>query len=379
MHPKRILLLFSDTGGGHRSGAEAVAQALRARYGARVQVTLVDALIASQRWPFHRFPAWYPHMLRARSIPWKLGYRLTDRAGVVSALTRAAYPYVRPAARRLLQRHPADVIVSFHALLNGILARAMSESPAPVVTATVVLDFLTAHALWFARGLDRYFLPYADLHARADTHGLPPERLRAVGMPVRQEVIHARALSPAEARARLGLSPAQPLLLVAGGGEGMGPMLRVVAALLRRRPNAQIVALAGRNQALRARLEGLDAGPALRVEGFTRQMPLWLRAADVLVTKAGPNTLAEAFVMGLPTVLYTAIPGQEEGNVRLVLSHGAGVWAPHPDRAADAAVALLDDASLRQAMGQRAQMLASPEAAARIADELMHLAALTSA
>jgi len=102
-------------------------------------------------------------------------------------------------------------------------------------------------------------------------------------------------------------------------------------------------------------------------------MDLWLRAADILVTKAGPNTLAEAFVMGLPTVLYTAIPGQEEGNVALVSKYGAGVWAPGPRKSVAAVMSLLDDPNRRKRMARRARSLATPDAAEEIASRLWQL------
>lgn len=374
MAARRFLFLFSDTGGGHRAGAQAVAQALHDLYGDAVRVTLVDALVYSRKWPFHRFPAWYPAMLRGGAIPWKIGFRLTDRAFAVEALTRLAYPYVRPALRALFQEHPADVIVSFHALLNRLLGLGVAEAPHPIATATVVLDILSAHALWFGRGLDRYFLPRKGMTARAQTLGVPREKIIPAGMPVRREMVEAATMPKARARKLLGLEEEGRIVLVVGGGEGMGPMPAVVQALLARKPQAQIIAMAGRNRTLRHNLLALASSQPLRVEGFTNQMHLWLRAADILVTKAGPNTLAEAFVMALPIVLYTAIPGQEEGNVLLVQEHDAGVWAPGPNRAADAVLALLADESRRRAMARRAGELATPRAAATIARELFSLA-----
>ena len=64
------------------------------------------------------------------------------------------------------------------------------------------------------------------------------------------------------------------------------------------------------------------------IYGFTREMPDFMRAADVLVSKAGPGTIAEALNAGLPIILYSRLPGQEDGNVTFVTGVGAGVWAP---------------------------------------------------
>jgi 1,2-diacylglycerol 3-beta-galactosyltransferase len=67
------------------------------------------------------------------------------------------------------------------------------------------------------------------------------------------------------------------------------------------------------------------------VYGFVQDMPDFMRAADVLITKAGPGTISEAFIAGLPMILYSRLPGQEDGNVGYVVDNGAGVWAPRPD------------------------------------------------
>ncbi len=374
MTPKRFLFLFSDTGGGHRAGAQAVAQALKKMYGDQVQIHLVDALIFSKKWPFSRLPAWYPHMLRGRAIPWKIGFRMTDRSWMVEGLTRACYPYVLPALDALMEAHPAEVIVSFHALLNRLLGLYMRSRERPVRTATVVLDFLSAHALWYGRGLDRYFLPFSQLARRAQALGIPAEKSVVAGMPVRADICDVAMMPKQEARMQLGLPEDAPLVLVVGGGEGIGPMAAVVKALAFQKPPVQIVALTGRNRRLYHQLLSMNAGRYVRVEGYSQQMALWLRAADILVTKAGPNSLAEAFVMGLPTVVYAAIPGQEEGNVRLIQMHRAGIWAPGPTRAADAVRTLLAHPQQRKALSQQAKRLASPHASQVIARHLFAMA-----
>jgi 1,2-diacylglycerol 3-beta-galactosyltransferase len=66
------------------------------------------------------------------------------------------------------------------------------------------------------------------------------------------------------------------------------------------------------------------------IYGFTQEMPDFMRAADAIVTKAGPGTIAEALAAGLPIILYAKLPGQEDGNVTYVENSGVGVWAPEP-------------------------------------------------
>ena len=371
---KRFLFLFSDTGGGHRSGAQAVAEALNHLYGEAAQVTLLDFFVESKKWPFIHMPDWYPHMLRGRGVPWKVGFELSNHRIIVVWLNRLAKPYVNSSFQTLFAQHPADVIVSFHGAANGMLGMIAREMGLPARTATVVLDFLSASAFWFAGELDLYITPYAEMIPRAQALGVAPERVEALGMPVRLLIRDGAEIPTEEARRRLGLEIQRPLVLMVGGGEGFGPLEPIAKRLMQTRPPAQVAVIAGRNRRLYEQLRDIARRHPLRVEAFTERMDLWLAATDILVTKAGPNSLAEAFVMGLPTVIYAAIPGQEEGNVKLVTEHAAGVWAPGPRKSVEAILRLIEDVELRRKMAQQARMLATPDAAEKIARRLWSLA-----
>ncbi len=373
----RFLFLFSDTGGGHRAAAQAVAEQMAQLYGAAAQVALLDILKAVGRWPFDRMPGWYPAMVRLRGIPWAVGYRLTDRKRAIHTMTRLTWPYTRHPLQRILSAARPDVIVSFHGIANYALRLATRQlTPAPPL-ATVILDMVTVHAAWFAPGHDLYIVPTDEARARAIHFGIEPARLRVIGMPTRPQFADAMDLSQSAARRSLGLPDNGPMVLLVGGGEGMGPLIPVVEAVAAGRPMAQLVVIAGRNQTLKQALTELRLPTPVQVEGFVSNMALWMRAADILVTKAGPNTLSEAFIAGLPVVIYNAIPGQETGNVQYVMEHGAGYWAPQPAQVAENVLALLANPAKRQAMAARARMLARPTAAADIARALWRLGAVT--
>jgi 1,2-diacylglycerol 3-beta-galactosyltransferase len=90
-----------------------------------------------------------------------------------------------------------------------------------------------------------------------------------------------------------------------------------------------LVVVTGRNAALRTKLEEL--APSLQtpmtILGYSHEVPALMRAADLLVTKAGPGTLAEASIAEVPVVVYDFVPGQERGNLDYVRTHGIGVVA----------------------------------------------------
>lgn len=372
---KRFLFIFSDTGGGHRAAAQAVSDELLRLYGSAIHIDMADIFIELGRWPINRLPRWYPAMVKLNGVPWGLGYRLTNQPELVEAFTSLAGPYTHRPLQCFLQRYTPDVVVSFHSIPNCALQNELRGLGWQLPTATVVLDMVNVHAAWFAPGFDLYIVPTAAARERALGWGIPAERLEVIGMPARRRFVEAQQLSRPAARARLGLPPDQPIVLLVGGGEGMGPLAPVVEALARRGPDARLIAIAGHNRALYAQLSALELPAPVQVEGFVANMELWLRAADILVTKAGPNTLAEAFIAGLPLVLYAALPGQEAGNAAYVEAHGAGIWAPRPDKAAEAVLSLLADPQRRCALAARARALARPDAGAAIARRLWTLAA----
>jgi 1,2-diacylglycerol 3-beta-galactosyltransferase len=403
---KRFLFLFSDTGGGHRASAQAVKGELERLYGEQQSVDMVDVFVALGQWPFLHFPEWYPAAVGFSGIPWGLGFHLSDDVGLMKTMSKLVWPYARTAMCRLLLQHPADVIVSFHPIPNCSLFLGLRQLGVNTPVAVVALDLVTTHASWFVPGADLYLAPTPAARARALRWGVAPDRVHVRGMPTRRSFVTAMQLPQEEARARLGLPSHQPIVLIVGGGEGMGPLETVVRTIARAaRDKAQVVVITGRNRALyealsRSRMSdtplvriapsGLTALPhrpgregtrwvsrsgssSIRIEGFVDNMEVWMRAADILVTKAGPNSVAEAFIAGLPMVLYTALPGQEEGNVTYVVKNGAGMWAPLPRQAARAVVQLLTDPSARQTMAARSSALANPMATEQIAQDLWAL------
>ena len=157
----------------------------------------------------------------------------------------------------------------------------------------------------------------------------------------------------------------------------MGQLYRTARAIDRLCSGVQIAVVAGRNRKLLQRLQSTSWRQPMHIYGFvdhTLDMPRLMSAADLLITKAGPGTLHEAFLAGLPLLLSGAVPGQEEGNVRLVVEGGAGVWAPQPAKAAGLAASWLSgDGAVLASMRRRSRALARPEAAAAVADEVWQL------
>ncbi len=175
-------------------------------------------------------------------------------------------------------------------------------------------------------------------------------------------------------RQRLGVAGAGFLAVLAGGGEGAGGLLRTARVLTG--SGISVAVICGRNERARRRLSRLAEGAdgRLTVLGFVGNMPDWLRCADVLVTKAGPGTIAEAACCGAPMLITSHLPGQEAGNVDLVVSAGAGRHVPRTGQLLREIARLRGDPAALAVMRAASARLARPGAAAGAAALIARLA-----
>ncbi len=366
--PARILILFSDTGGGHRSAAEAVIEALEQIAPQRFAIRMVDIFKDYAPPPLNLAPAMYPYMVRVPQV-YRLGYRLSDGHPQARLLTGVTWPYVRRAARRVAREHRPDLVVSFHPLAIAPVIKALGPHRPPFIT--VVTDLVSAHALWYHRRVDLCLVPTEAARLRALQCGLRPEQVRVVGLPVSSRCSAPIGDSKA-LRAALGWPEDRPVVLLVSGAEGMGPVFDVARAIASPGGNFALAIVAGRNERLRQRLQAVAWEVPTFLYGFERRLPDMMRAATLLVTKAGPGTIAEALNAGLPMVLFSRLPGQEEGNVDYVVEQGVGVWAPGASLAAQAVHRWLSRPQQIERAAIACRRIARPQAAREVAALIAH-------
>jgi len=367
--PRRIVLLFSDTGGGHRSAAEAIAEAVEIEFPGRFQTRLLDAFKSYAPIPLNQSAALWPELVR-RPQTWGLAYRLSNGRQRGRVLTAITWPYVRRAAQRLVSEVAADAIVCVHPLFIAPVLKALGPHRPPFVT--VVTDIVSTHALWYHHQADVCCVPTQAAYERALTFGMRQEQVRLVGLPVADRFCQPPGDRETLPRA-LGWPTDRPTVLVVGGGEGMGPLFETARALARGGGSFALAIVAGRNETLRHRLNAATWDVPTKIYGFERRMPDMMRAATLLVTKAGPGTITEAMNAGLPMVLYSYVPGQEEGNAAYVVVTGAGVWAPGPEATAAAVRRWLARPDEIARASRAALTAARPQAAREVARLLASL------
>jgi 1,2-diacylglycerol 3-beta-galactosyltransferase len=247
----------------------------------------------------------------------------------------------------------------------------------PVIT--VITDLVDVHAAWASAEVDAVVIPSLGGLDRCRRAGIPARRCHDLGLPVDPAFtapLPNRA-ERAQLRERLGLDASGFVVLVCGGADGSGGIARRARALAAAALDVELVVICGRNLRARRRLDGLRdwRGRPVAVHGFVRNMAEWMRAADVVATKAGPGTIAEALCCGVPLLLTCYIPGQERGNVEWLSDIGAGRFVPRLDQLVDTVAELAEPASpALAAMRTVVRRVARPEATARIAELVATLA-----
>lgn len=361
-----VLLLVVDAGGGHRAAGRALLAAAEER-GApfRFRVESLEAILGS-----------LDFLRRTTGLSFEEGYNLLLRRRwtvLLVPLLRLLHGLIalrRPALvgemrRHLAARRPAAV-VSVAPNFNGVVRDALAaERPgAPfLVLLTDFADF--PPRFWIEPGLDRVIVGTEEAASQARAIGVAPERIsRVSGM-----VLHPRfyRMGGTEARARvrgeLGFPGEAFTVMLLFGGKGSPEMEPLAERLIEAGPEWRVVAVCGDNPALLGKLAALaaKAGGRLVPVGFTDRVADFMAASDLLVTKPGPGSLAEAFQQRVPVVVTRnrhTIP-QERFNTRYLEERGLGLVVRHWKEVPGAVAALAGDPERRARL--RAAIAALPE------------------
>ncbi len=375
---RTVLFLFSDTGGGHRTAAQAIAAALtRAAPANSLRTEMVDAFAACGVFPLRQGIKSYGTLLKVQPSPYPALFYLSNGKTRSRIMTEFGKPFIRGKFRRLVARLAPQALVSVHPLLNGLTRESIDALGMRVPFVTVITDLVTIHHSWTADApADHYVVGSPEAKRVCLARDIPESRVHDLGLPIRDGFYPAA--DPQQAKRALGLDVARKMLLVMAGGEGGGrsfTILRHIAPRVRAL-GLQLVVVAGRNAALQLRLERMASkfGPDARILGFVDNVADYMRAADALVTKAGPGTICEAAACGLPIIVCDYISGQEAGNLAYVEARGAGIVALEPEAVDDSIRRLFaGDGSLLARLREGALASARPHAADHIANFLLSL------
>lgn len=329
----RILIVTAAFGEGHNSAARNLALGLNAK-GATTLVgdpcmlgtpRLTTIVSAAYRYVITHFPR-----------IWAAIYRSTDR----NDFRRSSRLMQKPenALETLINQFGPDLIVSTFPIYPYFLARIFAKSGKPKPVVTIITDSIEINAAWLRAPTDFWLVTDSVTRDGMVRSGLPAEKIIDTGFPVHPDFSR---LVPIEAT-----DPCKPFHVLYFPTAKLPFIRRHSRALLDASPDVTLTIVLGRNVRLlhgRAREIQQEYPGRVRLIGWTRRVPRLLNRHHLVVGKAGGATVHEAIAARCPMLIHHLVPGQEEGNLKLLGIIGAGRLAESPEALAAAMRDLLAD------------------------------------
>lgn len=277
---------------------------------------------------------------------------------------------------KFLSEYAPDMIVCTHFLGAEIVSWLKAKDRLACPQAIVITD-LDVHAMWLCHHYEHYFVALDETREHLIKLGVPAGKVTVSGIPI--DPVFAEKKDQHEMRRKHGLRPEVTTILLSAGGFGVGPVEHLLEALLEMKHSAQVVAVCGRNEELKAQIEQMNQGRPrtskvmIKPIGFTTEMDEYMSAADIIVGKPGGLTTSEALAKGLLMVIVNPIPGQEERNSDHLLEEGVAIRCNNLPVLANKIDRLLDDGKRLAAMRANVKRMARPHAARDIVRKLLEL------
>ena len=372
---KKVLILSASVGAGHLRAAEALEKEFK-RQDAATEIKNIDVLNYTN--PLFRRLYGKAYLDMVNKMPEILGWMYdsfdkpweNERRRL--ALDRLnTLPFIK-----LLKEEKPDIAVCTHFLPAEIISWLKAKEKIACPQAIVVTDF-DAHALWLCHHYEQYFVALDETKVHLEKLGIPADKITVSGIPI--DSIFSEKKDKSAIREKYGLEKDKLTILVSAGGFGVGKIEHLLIALADLQTPSQIIAICGRNEELKTKLEKLaveklnNEKVTFRPIGFTKEMDEYMSASDLIVGKPGGLTTSEALAKGLIFCIVNPIPGQEERNSDHLLEQGCAIKCNNLPTLAYKIDELAKNAKRFEQMKQNVLSFGKPKSAEAIVKKLANL------
>ncbi len=374
----KILIISSDTGGGHRSAAAAIAEGVNKFWKDDFAVVRIIKAVEESHHVTEKLVNVYNWVLKNRQHWMKYLYWTMNK--------------IRPETREffmkrcigfcteIFEKWCPHIVVSVHPMTQHIFARILKNlnlsHQIPLVT--VVTDPCYGFWKgWACNDVSLYLVANEDAQRQLIDYGIAPEKIKISGMPVHPKFHEVTEIDAQKARSALGLNPDKFTVFVNAGWIGGGNIPQIFRELVRGELDVQTIFLAGKNEDLRLEAEELakTAKFSVKVIGYSDEIEKLMQSANVMVSKLGGLTTFEALACRLPIIADATTPPmpQEVGTVNLIREKGAGILL---EKSSDIVATIRDlasDSVRYEKMKAATQNMTIPNSTQRIIEEITAL------
>lgn len=319
----RALILSVSAGGGHSHAAEAMKVYLK-QNNPNSEIKVVDTLkfinpiidkvvIGGYLQTIKATPSLFGKLYSHSESDFGLA---TISSKINEIMSFRLFPFVK--------KYNPDIIICTHPFPAEMMSIIKSKNKTTIPVITILTDY-AVHSFWLHPFTDAYVVSNSDITADMILRDVDKKQIYELGIPVNPSFI--QQYDKNDTLNDLNLSPNKPTILVMGGSLGMGKISNIYEQLSDVNEDIQIIVITGSNKKLYAELQNLKQSSSkdTRIIGFTEHVNKYMQACDLLLTKPGGLTIAEALICEIPIGVFSPIPGVEEHNAQFLIKHNLAV------------------------------------------------------
>lgn len=366
----KILCLTVSAGSGHIKAAEAIENYFNANY-SDVEFETIDALKYINPIVDKIVVGSYLKSVKITPSIYGKIYKIADSEDSLSNLSSIINEILSIRLKGMLKEKQPDAIICTHPFPIEMVSKLKRKGKIDIPTIAILTDY-APHSFWFYSHIDAYVIPNEDFVQDLIEKGIEPSTIYPLGIPVNQDFLSK--MDKKECRTKLGLDDKLTVLLM-GGGLGIGNIRDIFEKLVFSRIDLQVIACAGQNIKLKNQLIEIASRCSKKtiIYDYTNNINLLMSASDILISKPGGLTITEALIKGLPIIINSPIPGQEEKNADYLLNNGIAARINKDDSVISILMQILNSKTRLKHMAEACMEKAKPNSTRDICNLIVEL------
>lgn len=365
--PYRFLFLSAAVGAGHARAAEALETAFQEAFPTRLKSKIIDSFRYTNPLLSKVVVNTYIEIIKVTPGVYRYLYQRAEEVDNSSEFNKLLNSILATKLKKLIIDFRPDIIICTHAFPCGVMSVLKKKTGLKFPIIAVITDF-TVHGFWIHPNVDLYVVAAQELKEYLIHKGIKSENISVTGIPISPKF--AEKQDKLAIREILGLRTDLPTFMVMGGGLGFGPVAGIVKELSKIRIPFQAIVVVGKNKTLSKKLEEIakQVSFPLKILGYVNNIHEIMEASDLLITKPGGLTSAEALGKNLPMIIVNPIPGQEEKNSEFLLKNQVALKAKSLEQLKTTLEKLLTEPSILEEMKLNTQRLGKPNSAREVVE-----------
>jgi processive 1,2-diacylglycerol beta-glucosyltransferase len=372
MSAERIILMYISEVSGHHSATLAIEKAIKI-LSPDAQILNINGFNYTNPISEKIINRLYMGIIKRTPKIWDYLYDNPSVAKNIEKIKETVHKFNSPKLKNLFDRFKPTAVVCTQAFPCGMVADFKKTYNSDIPLIAVLTDYIP-HSYWIYDEVDYYITPAQEVGLLLAEKGVDTAKIKNFGIPFDPKF--NQGVKKEEVLQRLNLKTNLPKILIMGGGQGLGPVKTIIKSLEKTKKDFQGMIVTGINKKLHRSLKKKikKSKSKFLLFGFIDNINELMEISDIIITKPGGVTTAEALAKKIPMVIVKPIPGQEASNTAYLMKKGAAIKCDNPKEINLAIEDLLDNPAKLKQLSESAQRISKPNASLDIASLVLGLA-----